>query len=647
MAGAAFAPISTAPPWDWNPIGVGIAAFNDVRRTKLMQQEEQRRQEESTIDNAIKREAMPYIAKKAQLEIANLQADIGYRTALAERQRAEATSINEERLGALEAGGSLEGLLGDPALYNRVFRRASSASTSEPKPASIGLDKLPVAEEPQQSFDLDSGAPLRLDSSSSGNPLMNTFGQSRKPNPLDSFDARMADYNGGPPPGEELAPIGSGGSAVESSKTYSPEEKDAVVASAANTLQTRGGKSTNPFTEFNAPEPEPQAATEPTTSPLRGLLDDYRQASTVLKSRQMEASDRRQLGRLKGAESLVAQQFINNAASDLGMGAVEFDALSKMDPTLVTEVEKYHRDSGGRGGWSGAIDYVTLAAQKRAEQQVAVDMGLVKADVVDPSKALELAKNNAEVLRAQAAVLSGRGEETRAQLLMDEADRRLLEASGAPQISDQQVALAAYQKTMSSPDAATQDKARAELRALVPRLTQSGYAISLDGLSDAAAEEEILDAARSYPDVYKQMFVVKGGAAIPLAEVLEKVKAKQIAPAATATAPAAEPANVAKPNPFTAENMDAVDASTREAADRRYKDLSENLSARAGSAKAQQAKSGKRASIEFQIAQLTKDQAAIVPLPGADGRPDYKSAKKQWSRIDSELKQLRAQLGKL
>ena len=93
--------------------------------------------------------------------------------------------------------------------------------------------------------------------------------------------------------------------------------------------------------------------------------------------------------------------------------------------------------------------------------------------------------------------------------------------------------------------------------------------------------------------------------------------------------------------------MDAVDKSTREAADRRYENLSENLSARASSAKAQQAKSGKRASIEFQIAQLTKDQAAIVPLPGPDGRPDYKSAKKQWSRIESELKQLRTDLGKL
>lgn len=643
---ALFEPISTAPPWDWNPVGVGVEAFNASRRTALAQQAEARMQEAQVIENEVKRMELPYIAKKAQLEIANLQADIGYRTALAERQRAEATSLNEERLGSLEAGGSVEGLLGDSALFGRVFRRSPNASTSEPRPAPIGLDKLPVAEEPQQSFDLDSGAPLRLDSSSSGNPLMDTFGQSRKSNPLESFDARMVDYNSGPPPGEELAPIGSGGSAVESSKTYSPEDRDAVVASAANTLQTRGGKSTNPLTEFNAPEPEPQAAAEPTASPLRGLLDDFRQASTVLKSRQMETSDRRQLGRLKGAESLVAQQFINNAASDLGMGAVEFDALSKMDPTLVTEVEKYHRDSGGRGGWSGAIDYVTLAAQKRAEQQVAVDMGLVKADVADPAKSLEFAKTNADVLRAQAAVLRDRGEETRAQLLIDEADRRLLEASGAPQISDQQVALAAYQRTMSSADAETKEKARKELNALVPRLAQNGYAISLDGLSDAAAEEEILDAARSYPDVYKQMFVVLGGAATPLAEAFEKVKAKQNAPAA----PAAEPANaniVAKSNPFTPESMDAVDKSTREAADRRYENLSENLSARASSAKAQQAKSGKRASIEFQIAQLTKDQAAIVPLPGPDGRPDYKSAKKQWSRIESELKQLRTDLGKL
>ena len=641
---ALFEPISTAPPWDWNPIGVGVEMFNQTRRTALTQQAEARLQEAQGIENEVKRMELPYIAKKAQLEIANLQADIGYRTALAERQRAEALSINEERLGSLEAGGSVEGLLGSD-LAGRIFRRAPSASTSEPRPAPIGLDKLPVAEEPQRNFDLDSGAPLRLDSSSSGNPLIDTFDQSRKSNPLDSFDARMVDYNSGPPPGEELAPIGSGGSAVESSKTYSPEDRDAVVASAANTLQTRGGKSSNPLTEFNAPEPEPEAAAEPTASPLRGLLDDYRQASTVLKSRQMETSDRRQLGRLKGAESLVAQQFINNAASDLGMGAVEFDALSKMDPTLVTEVEKYHRDSGGRGGWSGAIDYVTLAAQEQAKQKVAVDMGLVKADVADPAKSLEFAKTNADVLRAQAAVLRDRGEETRAQLLFDEADRRLLEASGAPQISDQQVALAAYQR-MSSADAGTKEKARKELEALVPRLTQNGYAISLDGLSDAAAEEEILDAARSYPDVYKQMFVVAGGAATPLAEAFEKVKAKQNAPAA----PAAEPANaniVAKSNPFTPESMDAVDKSTREAADRRYENLSENLSARASSAKAQQAKSGKRASIEFQIAQLTKDQAAIVPLPGPDGRPDYKSAKKQWSRIESELKQLRTDLGKL
>jgi hypothetical protein len=125
-------------------------------------------------------------------------------------------------------------------------------------------------------------------------------------------------------------------------------------------------------------------------------------------------------------------------------------------------------------------------------------------------------------------------------------------------------------------------------------------------------------------------------------DLTEEAIEKLIAPPAPPTA-AAAPANVAKPNPFTAENMDAVDASTRETADQRYK----ALSARASSAKARQAESGKRASVEFQIAQLTKDQAAIVPLPGADGRLDYESAKKQWSRLDSELKKLRAQLGKL
>ena len=519
---------------------VAVEAFNDTRRTALAQQAEARLQEAQGIENALARETLPYAAKKAQLEVENLRADIGYRAALADRQRAEAASINEERMGALEAGSSVESLLGND-LYGRVFRRAPSASTSEPKPAAIGLDKLPIAEEPQRNFDLDSGTPMRLDSSA-GNPLMDTFGQSRKPNPLESFDSRMADFSNGPAPGEELAPIGSGGNVIESSKTYSPEDRDAVLASAANTLQTRGGKSTNPLTEFNAPDPEPmpEAAAEPTASPLSGLLNDYRQASTVLKSRQMEAGDRRQLGRLKGAAELVDQQFINNATSDFGMGPVEFDTLAKMDPTIVAEVEKHHRASGGRDGWSGSIDYVTALRKKQADMQVARDLGLVEAETPDLTKEFNLAKDRADLAKLQAAELRKNGEFTRADLIESAATQELLRISGAPQVSDQEVALSAYQKMKTTTDQTQRTNAETELNTLIPRLAQNGYAISLDGLSAADAEEEILDAARSYPDVYKQMFVVKGGAATPLAEALEVIKAAKRNAPAKQNAPTAE-----------------------------------------------------------------------------------------------------------
>lgn len=553
---ALFEPISAAPPWGWNPIGTAVEAFNDTRRTMLAQQAEARLQEAQAIENAVARETLPYAAKKAQLEVENLRADIGYRTALADRQRAEAASLNEERLGALDAGSSVEGILGNE-LYGRVFRRApasSSTTSSAPKPAAIGIDELPaVAEEPQQNFNLDSGAPLRLNSST-GNTLIDTFGQARKPNPLDSFDARMVDYNSGPPPGQELAPIGSTGGVIESNKTSTPEERDAVLESAARQIQTRGGSSpANPLAEFN-PAPEPREE-QPNTSSLGALLDDYRQAGTVLKSQQFAARDRRELGRLKGAVELVDQQFMNNAAADFGMGATEFAILSRMDPTIVGKVEEHYRKSGGRDGWAGSIDYVTALSKKQADLQVAQDLGLAKTESADPQKAFELASSQAELAEKQAVALEARGEFTRAKMLRDNATAKLLDITGlAPQISDQEVALGAYQTMKTAADQTQRVNAQTELLNIIPRLAQNGFAVSLDGLTDADAEEEIRDAVRSYPNSYNQMFVVKGGAAKPLAEAFAELQSADTAANAPADSRKTDSAGLGKaketPTPF-------------------------------------------------------------------------------------------------
>jgi hypothetical protein len=528
-------------------MATAVEAFNATRRTALAQQAEARQQEEAAINNAIKRETMPYLAKTAQLELQRLQADIGYRTALAERQRAEATALNEERFGALDAESLAQEITGSLGSFRR-------SATSDSSPVAYDLNELPAApDEPRQSFDLDAGAPIRLNSTSasSDNVLMNTFGKAAA-NPLDEFAPSRAQVLG---PGDTLAPIGSGGDVIESDQTYSTEDRNKVMESAAKTLQTRGGtlqtrdeKSTNPLVTFNAPEPEPDAAPSPSqsSSPLSALFDDYQQASALLKSRVSSATERRDIGRIKGATALVDQQFLSTAASEFGMGPIEFEALRKMDPVLRTRVEEYHRNSGGREGWAGSIDYVTAMSAERAKLKAQQEAGLLKPDAEDPSKRFEYISKQVEALRSQAETARASNQFTRASLFEDEANRRMLEVSDAPQISDEQVALAAYRNT-KSPDEKVRTDADAEFKSLLPSLQQRGYVISLDGLSDEASDQTLRAVQKKMPGVYTEMFVQMGDSIRPMTEVLAEKSPTQ---PAVETAKREETEQLNPNNPF-------------------------------------------------------------------------------------------------
>lgn len=525
---ALFEPISAAPPWGWNPIGTAVEAFNNTRRTALAQQAEARLQEAQAIENAVARETLPYAAKKAQLEVENLRADIGYRTALAERQRAEALSLNEERMGALAAGGTF-GLPDE--VYQGLFGTPSSSASTEPvpKPAALGLDTLPVAEEPQRKFDLDSGTPLRLDSSA-GNPLMDTFGQSRKPNPLESFDAQMADFSDGPAPGEELAPVGSGGNVIESSKTYSPEDRDAVLASAANTLQTRGGKTTNPLSAFSVPEADPEpASASPATSPLRSLFENYRRAESLLTNQALTSSDKRQRGLAKGNAILMTQQVLDRAASEFGMGPDDFAAMSKMDPAIVDEIEQHRRQSGS-GSWTGSREYVTALRAKRADLQVAQDLGLAN-DAGDPMKALEYNKDRIAIIRARADKMSETNP-VRADLLRQQADAIEAEAAGIQPVSDIDVARMAYGQMTAGATPEAKAAATSEFRSLIPALEQKGYVVPLvddrgRDLPEDVQATAIRKAVNKYPDGYQQMYVrLSGDKVMPLAQAYATIESR-------------------------------------------------------------------------------------------------------------------------
>lgn len=555
MAGAAFGPISTAPPWDWNPIGVAVDAFNTTRRTKLAQQAEARMQEAQAIENAVSRATLPYAAKKAQLEVENLRADIGYRTALADRQRAEAASLNEERMGALQAGGTF-GLPDE--VYQGLFGTPSSSASTEPvpKPAALGLDTLPIAEEPQRNFDLDSGTPIRLDSTSTRNPLMDTFGQSRRLNPLESFDAQMADFSDGPAPGEELAPIGSGGDVIESSKTYSPEDRDAVLASAANTLQTRGGKSTNPLSAFSVPEADPApAASASQASPLRSFFENYRTAEALLTSQALTSSDKRVRGLAKGNRVLMTQGALARAASEFGMGADDFAAMSKMDPTIVDEIEQHRRKSGS-GSWTGSREYVTALRAKRADLEVAQDLGLVKPEAADPSDVFEFNMKRVDVMRARAQKLS-QTNPIAASLLNQQADALEAEAAGIPQVSDIDVAQMAYGQMTAGATPEAKEAATNEFRSLIPALEREGYIVPLvddqgRDISTDSARRVMKSVVDGNPKEYRRMFVRTKNEVKPLAEVWEQYN--------SAAATAADQTDSAPANPNQDLEATVIDA---------------------------------------------------------------------------------------
>lgn len=640
MAGAAFAPISTAPPWDWNPIGVGIAAFNDVRRTKLMEQEEQRRQEESALNNAIKRETLPYAATAAQLELERLRAQITASQAAASESLATAEYRRSLAQGSLEGDDDFSGLY--PDQFRDLFGPGSIAPKATPgqatkQAAPISDDAARMA--PQDM--LDRSGPVSLSeptSAAADNPLMRTFAEAPRSNVLDNFGADL-DLT-------ELAPVGSDASVQDVSQPISDFEKAEVMSSASRTV------SQNPLTNFQTPytggdaesfASQPDAETEAPQGPsdLRRFLQADKDLERNINAA-VYSSSRKEAPRIQGKYRTTQKRILDEAATRFGLGPQEYDAVRKFDDDSLSLYDELSRTSQGAYTPAQLVGAVQKRNAEKTEEAFAALLGKPQSTAID----LDEVKKQGDLYDTQIEMEAANPLK---QSALKRVKAEYLAASTGTQITGRQIVQEYLTQRAQAPD----DKTRKDLDSMLQSgLPEDDTAMSFNSiaakakpLKDPEKELRFMREALNSAKANNTLIVrptAQGIEILDKDDLTEEAIEKLIAPPAPPTA-AAAPANVAKPNPFTAENMDAVDASTRETADQRYK----ALSARASSAKARQAESGKRASVEFQIAQLTKDQAAIVPLPGADGRLDYESAKKQWSRLDSELKKLRAQLGKL
>ena len=446
MAGAAFAPISTAPPWDWNPIGVGIAAFNDVRRTKLMQQEEQRRQEESALNNAIKRETLPYAATAAQLELEKLRAQITASQAAASESLATAEYRRSLAQGSLEGDDDFSGLY--PDQFRDLFGPGSIAPKATPGQAT--KQAAPISDDARRMAPqdmLDRSGPVSLSeptSAAAGNPLLRTFADAPRSNVLDNFGADL-DLT-------ELAPVGSDASVQDVSQPISDFEKAEVMSSASRTL------SQNPLTNFQPPytggdaksfASQPDAETEAPQGPsdLRRFLQADKDLERNINAAVYNSS-RKEAPRIQGKYRTTQKRILDEAATRFGLGPQEYDALRKFDDDSLNLYDELSRTSQGAYTPAQLVGAVQKRNAEKTEEAFAALLGKPKSGP-DPEKLLDLGKKRVEALTTAAAATDDLVEK---EFLNREITRLNREVSGAPTMTARDYVGIWSEKRATAPD---------------------------------------------------------------------------------------------------------------------------------------------------------------------------------------------------
>ena len=407
MAGAAFAPISTAPPWDWNPIGVGIAAFNDTRRTALAQQAEARLQEAQGIENEVRRMTLPYAGQKAMLEVENLRADITQRQASA--QSALALAEYRRSLAQGEMTSSLDSLASQhPGLSyllggSEVDDEVTPARAARP----LSNDSLRLA--PPM---LDSSEPISLDevnasglpsASAKDNVLLREYAENRRPNVFDDFaidtskippEGMLADSSSGLTPTAMSAMKAAGGAMDAPASSF---EQEGILQSARATLNQKQNPLLN-LPIMSQDQPQPAERSESLVSELQRYVQtdkqvqaDYLRNRASMPKKERGLYDGQMSAQLKQLPIIVNQKF--------GLSDSAYNRVRDWSPESFSRFETLRSEAQGSFSPDEIVDLVNREnAERMAETYkrgkgapAAVDLDEVKkrADLFDVQVAQE------------------------------------------------------------------------------------------------------------------------------------------------------------------------------------------------------------------------------------------------------------------